>query len=80
MKKYKLILSEDEYSTDALEVFEKEFEKVVGKTVKEFEKLAGNSSEYDDTVVYELEQYRLAQSAFEPYWILEKMEKDDKVN
>ncbi len=74
MKRYNLILFEYASVPNALEVFENEFEKIIGKTVKEFKKLAGNSSEYDDTVVYELDRHRLSQSAHDPYWILEIIE------
>ena len=74
MKRYNLILFEYEFMPNALEVFENEFEKIIGKTVKVFKELAVCNIEQDGMIVYELDMHRLSQTLSDPYWILEIIE------
>ena len=69
------VLQEDDCSPDAMETFSREFEKLVGCSIREFKKMARKDVWEDGAcIVHRLHPWRLSMCADDPYYLLEKVE------
>jgi len=72
---YKTILVEDECAPDALEFFKKEFEEIVGESLKEFIESSDKSQGTEYSSVCIKGKYKLTHSADCPqYYLYEEIE------
>ena len=67
------ILTEDDCAPDAREYFEKDFEKIVGTNLSEFQKNNPNSSNDSCTFIWENDVYRVEYHADYPFLELFKV-------